>query len=106
VQRPLPDDALKFVVCGTDKIGPTHNGSTACALWSVFVITTATISAAEPVQGQTYDPRYPVCMQTYGPISGINCTYTSLANCRLLVRGRSAQCLTNPYFVQKPKSRR
>ena len=70
-----------------------------------FVVAIAPILAAEPVRGQTYDPRYPVCMQTYGPFSGINCSYTSMADCRLLARGRSAQCLANPYFVQKRKSR-
>ena len=70
-----------------------------------LVVTAATIWAAVPVQGQTYDPNYPVCMQTYGPFSGIDCSYTSMANCRLLAQGRSAQCLTNPYFVQKRKSR-
>lgn len=70
-----------------------------------FVVAAATICVAAPVWGQTYDPRYPVCMQTYGPFSGINCSYTSMANCRLLAQGRSAQCLINPYFVQKRKSR-
>jgi len=71
-----------------------------------FVLAAAMIWIAEPVRGQTYDPRYPVCMQTYGPFSGINCSYTSIANCRLLAQGRSAQCLTNPYFGQRRKSRR
>jgi hypothetical protein len=51
-----------------------------------FAVAAATIWIAEPVRAQTYDPRYPVCMQTYGPLSGINCTYTSMADCRLLAR--------------------
>jgi len=71
-----------------------------------FVVAAAMIpAAAEPAQGQTYDPRYPVCMQTYGPQSSINCSYTSMTDCRMLARGRSAQCLTNPYFAQDRKSR-
>ena len=70
-----------------------------------LVAAIAVTCAAKPVRGQTYDPRYPVCMQTYGPFGGINCSYTSMANCRLLARARSAQCLTNPYFMQKRKSR-
>ena len=70
-----------------------------------FVVATAAIWAADPVRGQTYDPRYPVCMQTYGPLSGINCSYTSMADCRFLAQGRPAQCLANPYFVPKRKSR-
>lgn len=74
-------------------------------LMACFTVAAATIWIAEPVGAQTYDPRYPVCMQTYGPLSGINCSYTSMADCRLLAQGRSAQCLTNPYFAQRRKSR-
>ena len=60
-----------------------------------FVLATAMISAVEPVRGQTYDRRYPVCLQTYGPFGGINCSFASMADCRLLVAGGgSAQCLT------------
>ena len=70
-----------------------------------FVIAAATIWIGEPARGQTYDPRYPICMQTFGPLSGINCSYTSMATCRFLAQGRPAQCLTNPYFGQKRKSR-
>jgi hypothetical protein len=70
-----------------------------------FVVATAAMWVAEPVRGQTYDPSYPVCMQTYGPFSGINCRYTSMAACQSFAQGRSAQCLINPYFVQKRKSR-
>jgi hypothetical protein len=69
-----------------------------------FVLTAIAVWIAEPAQGQTYDPRYPVCMQTYGPFSGIDCSYTSMATCRFLAQGRSAQCLANPYFVQRRKS--
>jgi hypothetical protein len=69
-----------------------------------FAVAAATLCATAPVWGQTYDPRYPVCMQTYGPFGGINCSYISMANCRLLAQGLPAQCLTNPYFVQKRKS--
>jgi len=70
-----------------------------------FIVATTMILAVEPAPGQTYDPRYPVCMQTFGPQSSINCSYMSMANCRMLAQGRSAQCLTNPYFAQDRKSR-
>jgi hypothetical protein len=69
------------------------------------VVMAAMTWAAGPVWAQTYDPRYPVCMQTYGPFSGIDCSYISMANCRFLAQGRGGQCLTNPYFVQRQKSR-
>jgi len=70
-----------------------------------LVVAAASISAAEPVRAQTYDPRFPVCMQIYGPNSGIDCSFTSMADCKLLAHGRPAQCLTNPYFAQKRKAR-
>jgi hypothetical protein len=59
-------------------------------------------------QAQTYDPRYPVCLQTYGiGGGGINCSYTSLAQCNASASGRAAQCLTNPFFgAQRPTATR
>jgi Protein of unknown function (DUF3551) len=52
-----------------------------------------------PAPAQTYDPSYPVCLQTYG-IDGsyIECGYTSLAQCAGSASGRAAQCIVNPYF--------
>jgi len=58
---------------------------------------------AAPGHAQTYDPRYPVCLQTYSIGGGnINCSFMSMAQCRDLVSGRGgAQCLTNPYFASR-----
>ena len=58
------------------------------------------VGCAVPAQAQTYDPNYPVCLQTYG-IDGnaIECGYTSLAQCNQTASGRAAQCITNPYFA-------
>ncbi|SHJ26403.1 Protein of unknown function [Bradyrhizobium lablabi] len=60
----------------------------------------ATVSTAAPAWAQTYDPNYPVCLQTYG-IGGdaIECGYTSLTQCAQSASGRAAQCITNPYFA-------
>ena len=65
------------------------------------ILTIATALVAAPVRAQTYDPGYPVCLQTYG-IDGsyIECSFTSLAQCAASASGRAAQCLTNPYFAQ------
>ena len=53
-----------------------------------------------PARAQTYDPNYPVCLQTYGIDGGyIDCSYTSLAQCNASASGRAAQCSTNPYFA-------
>jgi len=48
-------------------------------------------------RAQTYDPRYSVCLQSYGPNGGISCSYSSMAECRLAAGGRGAQCVANPY---------
>lgn len=74
------------------------------------LLTIATLSLAAPVRAQTYDPNYPVCLQTYG-IDGdnIDCSFTSLPQCAATASGRAAQCLSNPFFVhggRKPPRRR
>ena len=64
----------------------------------------ATILAAAPTQAQTYDPRYPVCMQVYSREgSFIGCGFTSMAQCAASASGRAAQCLANPYFARTDK---
>jgi hypothetical protein len=66
---------------------------------SVLLVLALTIL---PAQAQTYDPAYPICLQTYG-ITGnyIACRYTSMAQCRLSASGRAAQCVTNPYYGKR-----
>ena len=65
-----------------------------------ITLTMVTVLAALPARAQTYDPSYPVCLQTYGIDGGyIECSFTSLAQCQASASGRSAQCLTNPYFA-------
>ncbi len=58
---------------------------------------------------QTYDPQYPVCMKVYdGSLGGgewIDCSYTSLPQCRASASGRAAMCDMNPYFAP-PQRRR
>ncbi|MGY3616439.1 DUF3551 domain-containing protein [Bradyrhizobium sp. USDA 10063] len=56
--------------------------------------------AALPAKAQTYDPRYPICMQVFsidGP--AIGCGYTSMAQCKASASGRAAECFANPYFA-------
>jgi hypothetical protein len=79
---------------------------------ALAILTTAAVLAAAPARAQTYDPNYPVCLQTYGIDGGyIECSYTSLAQCAQSASGRAAQCITNPYFAGAqapggPRSRR
>jgi hypothetical protein len=56
--------------------------------------------AAASAQAQTYDPNYPICLQTFGRNgNAISCGYTSMQQCRWSASGRAAQCIVNPYFA-------
>lgn len=69
------------------------------------ILTVGTMLVAAPACAQTYDPSYPVCLQTYTLGGGnIDCSFTSLAQCAASASGRAAQCLTNPYFVPSRKT--
>ena len=68
------------------------------------LLTIATVIWAAPLRAQTYDPNYPVCIQTYSIGGGsIDCSFTSLAQCAASASGRSAQCYDNPYFAQRDR---
>jgi hypothetical protein len=74
------------------------------------ILTIGTMLVAAPARAQTYDPNFPVCLQTYAPGGYIDCSFTSLGQCAASASGRSAQCLNNPYFAQggrkPPRQRR
>jgi hypothetical protein len=64
------------------------------------VLIIAMTLAAASVQAQTYDPAYPICLQTFGRFGNtISCGYTSMQQCGWSASGRAAQCITNPYFA-------
>ena len=68
------------------------------------LLTIATVIWAAPLRAQTYEPNYPVCIQTYSIGGGsIDCSFTSLAQCAASASGRSAQCYDNPYFAQRDR---
>ena len=71
--------------------------------WSALALTLLLV----PAHAQTYDPRYPVCMKLYaGSMDGgewIDCSYTSLPQCRATASGRPAMCELNPYFTPPPR---
>jgi hypothetical protein len=76
---------------------------------ALAILTAAVLFTAAPARAQTYDPAYPVCIQTYG-IDGnfIECSFNSLAQCAGSSAGRAAQCITNPFFggSRAPNARR
>ena len=70
------------------------------------VLAIGMILTTAPAQAQTYDPNYPICIQTYGRDgNSIACGYTSMSQCRSSASGRAAQCVTNPYFAGTPWDR-
>lgn len=78
-------------------------GEITMRMMAVVVATIAAMTAASPARTQTYDPSYPVCLQTYGIDGGyISCGYMSMEQCRLSASGRAAQCIVNPYFAVAP----
>ncbi len=69
----------------------------------VLVVAAVTSTAAD---AQTYAPGYPVCMQVYGGSfsSGyIECSYSTMEQCRASASGRPATCTENPYAAQAGK---
>jgi hypothetical protein len=68
---------------------------------ALVILTIATLSAAPSARAQTYDPKYPVCLQVYQSWRDyyFECAYTSLAQCNMSASGRAAQCVVNPYYA-------
>ena len=77
---------------------------------ALAILTIATVWTATPTRAQTYDPKYPVCLQVFLGWNDyyFECGYTSLAQCNMSASGRAAQCIVNPYYTgtKKPPARR
>ena len=73
-------------------------------IWAILVIAVAMPSA----RAQTYDPKYPVCLQVYQSFKDyyFECAYTSIAQCNMSASGRSAQCIVNPYYAGPKRTER
>jgi hypothetical protein len=68
---------------------------------ALAMLTIAAVLTATPTLAQTYDPKYPVCLQIYQGYTDFyfECAYTSLAQCNMSASGRAAQCVINPYYA-------
>ena len=79
---------------------------------ALTVATMAAVLIAAPARAQTYNPAYPVCIETHDSEgSVIECGFNSLAQCAASASGRAAQCMPNPYFAgdrvpARPNARR
>jgi hypothetical protein len=68
---------------------------------ALAMLTIAAVLTATPVLAQTYDPKYPVCLQVYQGFVDyyFECAYTSIAQCNMSASGRAASCVVNPYYA-------
>jgi uncharacterized protein DUF3551 len=74
---------------------------------AIILVAAMAATAAFPARAQTYNPAYPICLQTFGIMgTAISCGYTSMDQCRLSASARAAQCIVNPYFAGAPRKSR
>jgi hypothetical protein len=67
---------------------------------TVVILSLGALLVSAPAPAQTYgNSAYPVCLQSYGRFSHIDCSYVSIEQCRASAAGRAAQCITNPYYA-------
>jgi Protein of unknown function (DUF3551) len=68
---------------------------------ALAILTVAAVATSPSARAQTYDPKYPVCLQIYQGLADyyFECAYTSLPQCQMSASGRSAQCIVNPYYA-------
>ncbi len=68
---------------------------------ALTMVTISAVLTATPALAQTYDPKYPVCLQVYQGFTDyyFECAYTSLAQCNMSASGRAASCVINPYYA-------
>ena len=63
---------------------------------------TAVLLSAEPTWAQTYDPKYPVCLEVIDTSGGrIECSFTSMEQCKNGSTG-TGSCFANPYYKPPP----
>jgi Protein of unknown function (DUF3551) len=68
------------------------------SIWAILMVAAALTAA--PARAQTYDPKYPVCLEVVDGEGGYTeCTYSSLQQCAQSAVGRPAQCMVNPFFA-------
>jgi hypothetical protein len=66
----------------------------------LVILAVGMVHAVAPARAQTYDPRYPFCLQIYDDMVHytFECAYTSMPQCQASASGRNASCVANPYY--------
>jgi uncharacterized protein DUF3551 len=68
------------------------------SIWAMLAVAAGLMTA--PARAQTYDPRYPVCLQVADDNGGyIECAYSSIPQCNASASGRAAECMINPFYA-------
>jgi hypothetical protein len=67
---------------------------------ALAILAIGMVSAVGQARAQTYDPAFPICMHlvVWGGTRE-ECTFTTLAQCKMTASGLAAQCNINPYYV-------
>jgi hypothetical protein len=67
----------------------------------LMILTMGIALAAGQAQAQTFDPRFPVCMNIVKLGSGnyYDCSYYTMDQCRASASGLPAMCGLNPYYA-------
>jgi hypothetical protein len=68
-------------------------------VWTILALGMASTTTA--TMAHTYDPNYPVCLQSYARDGYIDCSFTLMSQCNVTVSGRGATCYANPYFAPR-----
>ncbi len=70
-------------------------------LFALTILAIASVSAAGPAQAQKYDPRFPFCMHVveWGGSPHEDCSYQTMAQCRISASGLGFTCDPNPYYA-------
>jgi len=67
-----------------------------------IILGTGLACCTSPAMAQTYDPNYPICIEKYSIGGGyIDCSFTSMPQCKATASGRGGQCFDNPYFAPR-----
>jgi hypothetical protein len=72
-------------------------------LLASLVLVSVTMLSIAPSHAQTYDPRYPFCIQVNDSGGGthIDCRFTSMPQCQATASGLGF-CFVNPYLPREP----
>jgi hypothetical protein len=67
-------------------------------IWAMLAVAVGLMTA--PARAQTYDPRYPFCVDVHDGNGGyMDCSYYTREQCAASASGRAAECLANPFFA-------